>query len=62
MIEHYESEWLEPGLDLYDLCVNSSIGLDAAVPLIDANLMFVEENCTATAQKEFLPCHAPEQL
>jgi CMP/dCMP kinase len=57
MLEHYESEWLGMDLYLYDLCVNSSTGLDAAAALITAELMPTEKSCTPTAEEEPLPCH-----
>ncbi|HEY1471767.1 MAG TPA: cytidylate kinase-like family protein [Candidatus Acidoferrum sp.] len=56
VLEHYESEWLGAGLCLYDLCINTSTGLDAAVARIDAELMFTQESCTATPEV-FSPCH-----
>jgi cytidylate kinase len=58
MLEHYESEWLGAGLYSYDLCVNTSTGLQASAAVINAELMRAEENCTRIAE-ELSPCHLP---
>jgi len=60
-LEHYGSEWLGVGLYLYDLCVNSCMGLDAAAALINAELALLENRGTPPVH-ELSPCHAPQQL
>jgi len=60
-LKHYGSEWLGAGLCLYDLCVNTSTGLDAAAALINTELALLEEGGIPPAQ-ELSPCHAPQQL
>jgi hypothetical protein len=42
MLERYESEWLRAGVYLYDLCVNTSTGLQASATVINAELMRAE--------------------
>lgn len=59
MLKHYEGEWL--GTGLYDLCVNTSTGLDGAAALINAELTHAEESCTPAVQ-ELSPCHLQDQL
>ena len=61
MIEHYEDQWLGAGLYLYDLCVKTSAGLRASAAFVSAELMLLEENCTAMPEEEFSPCQLPPQ-
>jgi len=55
MHEHYESPRFGADLHLYDLCVNSSTGIQASAALINAKLMCVEENFTPVSEEEFSP-------
>ena len=59
MLERYESKWLGAGVYLYDLCVNTSTGLQASAAVINAELMRAEEDCTLIPEEEFSPCHLP---
>jgi cytidylate kinase len=58
--QHYGRDWLDPML--YDLCVNTSIGLDRATTLINEAVVFPDTSWTPTTEKEMPLCHLSVQL
>jgi hypothetical protein len=43
---------------LYDLCVNTSIGLDRAATLVNDAVVFSDTSWTPTAEEEVPVCHS----
>jgi len=58
--QQYRRDWLDPML--YDLCVNTSIGLDRAATLINEAVVFPGTGWTPTTEEEVPLCHLPAQL
>jgi hypothetical protein len=54
--QYYGRDWLDPLL--YDLCVNTSIGLDRAATLINDAVVFSDTSGTPTAKEEVSGCHS----
>ena len=54
--QYYGRDWLDPLL--YDLCVNTSIGLDRAATLINDAVVFSDTSGTPTAKEEVSACHS----
>jgi cytidylate kinase len=50
---YYWRDWLDPML--YDLCVNTSIGLDRAATLITDAVVFPDTRCPRVTEEEVLP-------
>ena len=58
--QYYKRDWLDPML--YDLCVNTSIGLDRSATLVNDAVVFPDTSWTPTADEEVSLCPSLDQL
>ena len=54
--QYYRRDWLDPML--YDLCVNTSIGLDRAATLVNDAVVFSDTSWTPTEEEEVPACYS----
>jgi hypothetical protein len=54
--QYYRRDWLDPML--YNLSVNSSIGVNRAATLINDAVVFSDTSGTPTAKEEVSGCHS----